>query len=1144
MAKILGHNDINTVSGHWFGGVGTPYSHTNDVIESIKDPNTNEAGQMPTAIPSPFARIDLTKNAFRRIANTNLLKAQDSRATADEEKLVSDTLDIAELLFNQDLVQNKLSISYWNKENELAKLSNGSIEHRRIADALKLYLSQDAKVYNFDIFDGMHIIKYNGQVIGGTSPSTLFFSSGNDLSGLQIKLTTNDILFDNLYNPLYNRDPEFQKYFYALFYQATVLHDRMKELHQYLLNSLKFLKNKDAVLANEITIIIDNPSSYTNDYLPMAMANAGDNMCVFKGFEIRKQNGASAAEDINTNSDFRINSSKKINGNTPLVLATGNAYETWKYVKGTWDANTKVPVNNGDIKNRILPDTQIEYPFLGVDDFLEPQIIQLIYPINSEKYFDGNLKTYEDNKDGADKSYLLPLKPAFFDYFNPEDLLSNSFDKPKIEIIKGLNNSVQVFLKIPVVKNRRITFERIYTFDEIQHELPTPDIANDKGCVIEMKFGIAQFPFVRTEIQNISQYNRVQLVDADTTPGIVKSLKYDLHFFEKGTEVKYIAKKERETDKAKYVSQYYVIDKDFDLIQVKTNFATNYIIPKWVEFKNGHKEFDFSVDFGTTNTHIEYRVDKGIPEAFDIKSTESQVATLYKTDAPIRSAFRNISSQLDLEFFPLTIDGEYNFPIRTAICNSINTQNDANTYSLADFNIAFPYFNKDAITGKTNTNLKWSTGTNSQRLIEAYFEEIIIMMRSKVLLNNGNLSATKFIWFYPSSMSPWKISQMKTLWDEYFVKYFQPKTPSYSLAESLAPFYYVKGNGDITGNSKPVTTIDIGGGTTDVVVFQDNKPLTLTSFMFASNTIFGNGYDSKLALNKGLGKKYLKTVNTDPSSIKNKLKLRSQYKNILEELEKGNRSDELNAFLFSLENDKELNFSYNKLLANDNDTKLIFIYFYVAILYHVASIFKVKNYDLPKYLVFSGNGCKLLSIIASNETQLSLIAKDVFEKVTSKSFEKGGVEVKYNKDIPKELTCKGGLISLDEDLKVDIDKIKYTHTCIEKDTISYKEINESIKNQLTSEVETFNNFFIKLTEDLNFKNQFGVPNSATNRFKELINEDLIEHLNNGLAYHKKLDPDYSDSNQINESMFFYAITGSIHVLMDAMCELSIKNEDN
>ena len=154
--KIFGYGKND--GKHWF--VSDAYDDKE--IESIKDPEGGSEISLPTAIPSPFARIDLVKTAFRNITKSPDLKAytKDSNVVAgkDDEKLVSDALDLAELLFNIDSIKDKVKIIVWDRETELAKLKSGSVAHRHLAETLELYLDQDKESYNFDLLNRLYLI--------------------------------------------------------------------------------------------------------------------------------------------------------------------------------------------------------------------------------------------------------------------------------------------------------------------------------------------------------------------------------------------------------------------------------------------------------------------------------------------------------------------------------------------------------------------------------------------------------------------------------------------------------------------------------------------------------------------------------------------------------------------------------------------------------------------------------------------------------------------------------------------------------------------------------------------------------------------------------------------------------------------------
>ena len=170
----------------------------------------------PTSVPSPFAQMDLVLTAFRNASQKRDLH----KIRHVDFKLISDSLDIGEIFFNFDRFVNEKRgnvITVWDKNAQLNQLlTSSNTRHKRLGEVLKLYLEQDAVAYNFDDFHKLNIIKIDHRVVGGTSPATLFFASPNDLSFVNITMANGDKLLDNKYCHLYDREPDFQKYMYAL----------------------------------------------------------------------------------------------------------------------------------------------------------------------------------------------------------------------------------------------------------------------------------------------------------------------------------------------------------------------------------------------------------------------------------------------------------------------------------------------------------------------------------------------------------------------------------------------------------------------------------------------------------------------------------------------------------------------------------------------------------------------------------------------------------------------------------------------------------------------------------------------------------------------------------------------------------------
>jgi hypothetical protein len=113
---------------------------------------------------------------------------------------------------------------------------------------LRRYLELDANgddPYNFSRLERIYMLNYIGSdrpasmnIVGATSPATLFFSSANDLSYISRNISFGQHRpFSKEYQPLYKRDFEFQKYLYAFrqAYGECNFHRNFPEVDNYLI---------------------------------------------------------------------------------------------------------------------------------------------------------------------------------------------------------------------------------------------------------------------------------------------------------------------------------------------------------------------------------------------------------------------------------------------------------------------------------------------------------------------------------------------------------------------------------------------------------------------------------------------------------------------------------------------------------------------------------------------------------------------------------------------------------------------------------------------------------------------------------------------------------------------------------------------
>ena len=450
---------------------------------------------------------------------------------------------------------------------------------------------------------------------------------------------------------------------------------------------------------------------------------------------------------------------------------------------------------------------------------------------------------------------------------------------------------------------------------------------------------------------------------------------------------------------------------------------------------------------------------------------------------------------------------------------------------MADGNIPFRY-EKSPIPAynRPKTDLKWSND-DAQR-VELYLDNLFLLMRNKVVLGGGGLENTKIVWFYPVSMTRARCTRFSDIWKKLYKKYFGEPTDDklVIMSESVAPYYYYKRD---LGAKSNVVTIDIGGGTTDVYVVEENKPVMLSSFRFAANSVFGDGYNFPPRSNG--------FVNTFKSDIQGALQANKQNEliNAFKSIEDTDNSTDIIAFFFSLASNKAFRgrnvpVDFLEMLTKNDKLKYTFVVFYGAILYYVAKMMKAKGLALPQTLAFSGNGSKTLKVLSTDKATLAKFAQLIFEKVFSQKYTGSSLEVIYE-DEPKLATCKGG-ISCKENLTYDkieelkssllgTDDVKFTND------YHYDMIKSEDINAVANKVSEFIDFLFAINDENKnfFVDSLATDASVIRNVKEICKEDLVEYTKQGLE--KKLDEIKSwglgNDSEIEETLFFYPIVAML-----------------
>ncbi|MDR2582591.1 MAG: hypothetical protein LBC75_03830 [Fibromonadaceae bacterium] len=399
----------------------------------------------------------------------------------------------------------------------------------------------------------------------------------------------------------------------------------------------------------------------------------------------------------------------------------------------------------------------------------------------------------------------------------------------------------------------------------------------------------------------------------------------------------------------------------------------------------------FAIDFGSTNTNIAYKINNNEPKhSFEL---DGHLATLlkFKEGTPFSE------DVLTEKFISKKINGTY---FRTLLADTPTHNTTANEVDvLGKFNI--PYGYRDILTeDNISDNLKWSLGNQKYKI---FLEQIAFELHAKVLLTGGVLEKTKIIYTYPLSMNKEERSALKFEWQKLGKFYFGDGNTFDNLedkAESITPIKYLhaKGSGLVLKRETPipVLSVDIGGGTTDcsVITNKDGSNASLLfplSFRFAGKDIFGG--DSN-ALTEKYGKEFRD----------NTLKEKTKYKKVLENII--NKKSDVNSYLFSLEDILERDDKYSVVLHRDKNVRIVFLYFFSAIIWFLAKALKEnfwkenywkksnsldteKDIPFPSTIYFTGNGARILDIFEEadfengvySRPKTTALAKYIFEKV-------------------------------------------------------------------------------------------------------------------------------------------------------------------
>lgn len=889
---------------------------TPDDLGKVSESRTDNSGSL-NALPTPFARFFVFKEAFRRVLEQKQNPGNPSKeAGRAYEQLVSNTLDVFELLYNMKWHENqwrnigrKISIREWNYADNLPVLKeNVPI----LGNAVESYFRDDMGDSSRRLFFVLLEDAGKDYLLGTSSPMTGFITPPDldlvpDGKGQNQYMFVGEFYRSLLANPIKRRCG-------GNYFQDVVLFEkRHPDFRNYLYNKLfadgASLDGSYSTLRNYVQAFEADRDIVKNwsDSELKPIYSEDNNELEVNGLKIYCSDGKDAVnyfQNVLVKMPYPINKEKFMTA----VSSSRNGDSSSCYM---------LPLTREGLLELKSGDFKFEYKESSVGD------VDFTLKTAGTTYSQRYLKTAEDSRprvldmSGCRKNFGLSVFPNVLS----SDKNENNYFKVMVSAYDGNGN------KTFSVQNAALEFFR--KGDDGKFE-PIAEVGKNDG----FEFGVKS-PVVRSE----------------------------------------------QKDDVKSGTKYYeVFNSSFDAVLVNLDddgvMVSFVVFPQWDEAKGSAKAYTYAVDLGTSNTYISRR-EKGTyvePQQLEMANVISSSIYSYGYTAQ-RSLVNRIEdsypdefrSQILTEFVPPLIDGKvYKFPIRTALCVKKNTNKPV---LFDNSNIAFFYEKRECPSNHTiKANVKWS---DEEENLRVFVREILLLIKADILQENGVIDDTEIIWFRPLSFKVSIKNRFPRLWEEEASKILKLKDPSSQIkcyTESEAPYYYFDTKGRVA-NRDSVAVIDIGGGTADAVYYRNGKPAIANSVRFGCDVLWGEGF-SKMTNSKenGIYAYYKEKVDISDDTLK------SVYKSMAETSSDASSSDIINFWLNNRHAVKVVD-------RFGTDFKPVFAYHYVSLIYYMMSLFRVNKLEYPKTIIFSGNGSRYIDDFLSDTKTLEEITSKVISKV-------------------------------------------------------------------------------------------------------------------------------------------------------------------
>ena len=263
------------------------------------------------------------------------------------------------------------------------------------------------------------------------------------------------------------------------------------------------------------------------------------------------------------------------------------------------------------------------------------------------------------------------------------------------------------------------------------------------------------------------------------------------------------------------------------------------LVPKVQKKILSNNEFRVGIDFGTTNSCVYYRENNDEPRPI---SFSDRIYSPFE----VTKDTKDIIDYTLTEFIPKTnVDVPF-----LSLSRDRLSQNDPRQGDNLPIWSKFIYYANNILLGLDSIlnpgdrpikgDLKWSDSPQDILNVEVYMAQIALQALAESYGRSIDPKNIKWSYSYPEAFKPAKLRKYKSLFRKSLNKAINPLedleetiTPSFR-SESLASALYFSKKVPFTST---VITIDIGGHTSDISIFQDQKLLWRSSLELAGRHI-------------------------------------------------------------------------------------------------------------------------------------------------------------------------------------------------------------------------------------------------------------------------------------------------------------------